>query len=87
MPRVMDAASAAMVRRLGACLAVVAAGCALARLLLGATANPSPVLTVGALTALVLAARFREAPGGASLNRWDEAIAHVGLAALSRVLG
>ena len=61
----------------------VGAWCALIHLLTGRPVTPVPMLLVGAGAALGFAVAGGERPLSASLNRWDEALSLVGLAALA----
>ena len=59
---------------------------ALIHILTARPVTPVPMLVMASLVAVGYAVSIRERPLAASLNRWDEAITFVGLAALARVV-
>ena len=64
-------------------LGFVGAWCALMHLLTGRPVTPVPMLLMGAGAATGFAVATGERPLAASLNRWDEALSFLGLAALA----
>lgn len=81
-----DPASAQALARVGLAGGFIGAWCTLVHILTARPVTPVPMLVVAAFVVLGYAVANRERPLAASLNRWDEAITFVGLAALARVV-
>lgn len=69
-------------RRVGLCCCFAIVWSLLIRLLTGGPVTPVPVLLLAAGMTAGLAAAYGEHPMTSRLNRWDEAVALVGVAAL-----
>ena len=78
-------ASVTVLSRLGLRL-LIATICTAVRLILHSHFPPSIALTLVAILTVSRASRDGERIGGASLNRWDEAMTYLGLSALTRLV-
>ena len=81
-----DPASAQAVARVGLVGGFIGAWCTLIHILTGRPVTPVPMLVMASFVAVGYAVCNRERFLAASLNRWDEAITFVGLAALAQVV-
>ncbi len=82
-----DPASAQAVARVLLVGGFAGAWCTLVHLLTGRPVDPAPILVAAAIVAAGHAVARRERPVAPSLNRWDEALAFLGLAALATGVG
>ena len=81
-----DPMSAQAVARVGLVSGFIGAWCTLIHIMTARPVTPVPMLVMAAFVAVGYAVSNRERPLAASLNRWDEAVSLVGLAALERVV-
>ena len=81
-----DPASAQALARVGLVGGFIGAWCTLIHILTARPVTPVPMLIVASCVAAGYAVANRERPLAASLNRWDEAVTFVGLAALARIV-
>ena len=82
----LDPASARALARVVLFLGFAGLWCSLIHLLTARPVTPVPMLLAAAGMAAGFATAQRERPMGASLNRWDEAVAFVGLAGLAHAV-
>lgn len=82
----LDAESLRAVVRVVMFLCFCGLWCALIHLITARPVTPVPMLLMAAGMAVAFAVSHRERPLAASLNRWDEAMAFLGLAALARMV-
>ncbi|WP_156963953.1 hypothetical protein [Muricoccus aerilatus] len=81
-----DPASARAVARVGLIGGFIGAWCTLIHILTARPVTPVPMLVMASFVAAGYAVANRERPLAASLNRWDEAVTFLGLAALAQVV-
>ncbi|WP_426956266.1 hypothetical protein [Muricoccus radiodurans] len=82
----LDPVSLGTLRRLALCLVLIGLWCGAVHLATGAAVTPAPLLVVAGGTAMGTAAIGRERLRAPELNHWDEGIAYLGLASLSRAV-
>lgn len=82
----LDPASARALARVGLFLGFAGLWCSLIHLLTARPVTPVPMLLMAAGMAAGFAVANRERPFRGSLNRWDEALAFIGLAGLAHAV-
>lgn len=81
-----DPLSAQAVARVGLVGGFIGAWCTFIHIVTARPVTPVPMLIIASVVTAGYAISHRERPLAASLNRWDETIAFVGLAALAQVV-
>ncbi|WP_140885166.1 hypothetical protein [Muricoccus nepalensis] len=81
-----DPASAQAVARVGLVGGFIGAWCTLIHILTARPVTPVPMLVMASFVTVGYAVSNRERFLAASLNRWDEAVAFAGLAALAQAI-